>query len=66
MIRLNVPDMSCGHCAGVITKAMKALDPDASVAFDMHHRMVEIGTGKPVDEVMQALDQAGYPATPAA
>ncbi len=66
MIRFNVPDMSCGHCAGVITKAMKALDPDATVAFDMHHHMVEIGTSRPADEVMRALDQAGYPATPAA
>lgn len=66
MIRLNVPDMSCGHCAGVITKAMKALDPDASVAFDMHNHMVEIGSAQPAEVVMKALEQAGYPATPAA
>lgn len=24
MLKLNVPDMTCGHCAGVVTKAVKA------------------------------------------
>lgn len=65
MIRLNVPDMSCGHCAGVITKAMKTLDPDATVAFDMHNHMVEVGSTHPAAEIMKALEKAGYPATPA-
>lgn len=64
MIRLKVPDMSCGHCAGVITKAMKELDPEATVAFDMHNHMVEIVTSRDAGQVMQALDRAGYPATP--
>ncbi|MES2898516.1 MAG: heavy-metal-associated domain-containing protein [Pseudomonadota bacterium] len=63
MIRLNVPDMSCGHCAGVITKAMKAVDANATVAFDMHNHMVEIGTTKRPETVLHTLEKAGYPAT---
>jgi len=66
MIRFNVPDMSCGHCSGVITKALKALDADATLAFDMHNRIVEIGTSRAADDVLAALTKAGYPATPAA
>lgn len=66
MMRLKVADMSCGHCAGVITKAMKALDPNATVMFDMHNRMIEVDTGKAPNAVMAALDSAGYPAMPAA
>ena len=65
MITLKVPDMSCGHCAGVITKAVKALDQHASVAFDMHNHMVQVETAHPQDAVVKALTAAGYPATPA-
>jgi copper chaperone len=65
MITLKVPDMSCGHCAGVITKAVKALDQHASVAFDMHNHMVQVETTHAQDAVVKALTTAGYPATPA-
>lgn len=63
MIILNVPDMSCGHCAGVITKALKALDPQAVIGYDMHNHKVQIDTLESAAEVLQAMAQAGYPAT---
>lgn len=65
MITLKVPDMSCGHCAGVITKAIEELDQAASVSFDMHHHMVQVQTSQPQAAVVDALTRAGYPATPA-
>lgn len=64
MITLKVPDMSCGHCAGVITKAIKELDQAATVGFDMHNHMVQVDTAQPQDAVTSALSRAGYPATP--
>jgi copper chaperone len=63
MITLNVPDMSCGHCAGVITKALRQLDPAAVVGFDMHNRQVQVDTAQSVADIVKALDAAGYPAT---
>lgn len=63
MIILNVPDMSCGHCAGVITKALKALDPQASIGYDMHNRQVQVDTRQAPQLVLQAMADAGYPAT---
>lgn len=66
MIILNVPDMSCGHCAGVITKALKALDPKAVIGYDMHNHQVQIDTLEGAPQVLQAMEQAGYPATVAA
>ncbi|MES2316462.1 MAG: heavy-metal-associated domain-containing protein [Pseudomonadota bacterium] len=63
MITLNVPDMSCSHCSSVITKALKALDRDAAVGFDMHNHMVQVDTSKPLDAVLNAMTMAGYPAT---
>lgn len=64
MITLKVPDMSCGHCAGVITKAIKELDQGATVGFDMHNHMVQVETALGQDALVNALTQAGYPATP--
>jgi copper chaperone len=63
VITLKVPDMSCGHCAGVITKALRQLDPDAEVGFDMHNHLVQVETPKQSDSVLAALADAGYPAT---
>ncbi|MES2015067.1 MAG: heavy-metal-associated domain-containing protein [Pseudomonadota bacterium] len=65
MITLKVPDMSCGHCSGVITKAIKELDQDAAIGFDMHHHLVQIDTPLAPAIVIQAMSAAGYPATPA-
>ena len=65
MITLKVPDMSCGHCAGIITKAIKELDQAAVIGFDMHNHMVQVDTAQPLDLVASALMRAGYPATPA-
>ncbi len=63
MITLKVPDMSCGHCAGVITKALKQLDPAAVVNFDMHNHLVQVDIAKPATTVIDTLSDAGYPAT---
>ncbi len=63
MITLNVPDMSCSHCSGVITKALRELDPAAVVGFDMHNRQVQVDTVQGAADVIKALDAAGYPAT---
>lgn len=66
MIEFEVKDMSCGHCVGVITKAIKTLDPSADVAIDLPTHRVKIGSTKPVEALMGALADAGYPAVPAA
>jgi copper chaperone len=63
MITLKVPDMSCSHCSGVITKAVKRLDPDAEIAFDMHHHMVQVKTAQQAAVLVDTLTNAGYPAT---
>jgi copper chaperone len=63
MITLKVPDMSCAHCAGVITKALRDLDPAAVIGFDMHDQQVQVDTTYGAAAVVQALAAAGYPAT---
>lgn len=63
MIELTVKDMTCGHCVSTVTKALKAVDPQASVEVDLESKRVRVETRQPVETLTQALQQAGFPAT---
>ena len=60
-MEFNVPDMSCGHCVGVITKTLKALDANASVNVDLQTKKVTVQTTQDRATVAAALAEAGYP-----
>ena len=55
MIAFEVNDMTCGHCVGVVTKALHAVDRDAKVTIDLARHRVEI---EPADADAQALRDA--------
>ncbi|OXY83382.1 heavy-metal-associated domain-containing protein [Oceanimonas doudoroffii] len=57
---LTVPDMTCGHCVGVISAVLTELDPDCELSFELASRRVEIGTRLPREEIVEALSDAGY------
>ena len=61
MIEFQVPAMSCGHCVGAVTQAIKLLDPQARVQVDLASKKVTVESGKAADTVAQALTEAGYP-----
>jgi copper chaperone len=63
MIKLRIPEMSCGHCAGVITKTVKELDQGAAIAFDMPARTAQLTTTAAQEQVLASLAEAGYPAS---
>ncbi|TAK48821.1 MAG: copper chaperone [Betaproteobacteria bacterium] len=63
MIELTVKDMTCGHCVSTVTKALKAVDPQASVEVDLASKRVRVETQRPLEALTQALQQAGFPAT---
>lgn len=63
MIELTVKDMTCGHCVSTVTKALKAVDPQASVEVDLASKRVRVETQHPAEMLTQALQQAGFPAT---
>ncbi|MBN9434334.1 MAG: heavy-metal-associated domain-containing protein [Bosea sp.] len=60
MLKLNVPDMTCGHCAGVVEKAVRAVDPAATVTVDLSSKLVTIDTAVSIAAVSGAIQQAGY------
>jgi copper chaperone len=62
MLKLNVPDMTCGHCAGMVTKAVRSVDAGANVAVDLPSQTVSIETAADADRIKNAMEAAGYPA----
>jgi copper chaperone len=61
MLKLNVPDMTCGHCVGTVTKAVQGVDRDATVTVDLPSKIVTIETAVDAARISQAVDAAGYP-----
>lgn len=61
MTNFRVNDMTCGHCVGTITKALKALDPRAQVTIDLGQRLVQVeSTSVAAAALQSAIAQAGY------
>jgi copper chaperone len=63
VIEFKVPDMSCGHCVGVVTKAVKSIDPQAEVRCDLPTHTVRVDSGEDREAIAAALADAGYPAS---
>jgi copper chaperone len=62
MLKLNVPDMTCGHCASTVTKVVKSVDAAAEVTIDLPSQTVTIGSLVDPAKFTSAMDAAGYPA----
>jgi len=61
MIAFEVNDMTCGHCASTITKAVKQTDRDAAVAVDLGNKRVQIESSAADEaEFKAAIEEAGY------
>lgn len=64
MIEFQVNDMTCGHCAGVITKAVAEIDAAANVDIDLATHRVRITGTERLAEVEAAIREAGYTPEP--
>jgi copper chaperone len=62
MIELKVDGMTCGGCVNSVTRAVKALDATADVRVDLATKRVSIGGKVSEQDVIRALDDAGYEA----
>lgn len=61
MNAFEIKDMTCGHCVGTITKAVKALDPGAIVLIDLAAHRVEIESSAiHAAQWSDVIMQAGY------
>ena len=60
MIELQVNDMTCGHCVGRVTKAVKDVDAAARVNIDLDRKHVSIDSAHGPEEFQAAIAEAGY------
>ncbi len=60
MIQFEVNDMTCGHCVGAITKAIKTVVPEADVAIDLSEHVVRVEGAADAAAVEQAIRASGY------
>lgn len=60
MLTFKVEDMTCGHCVGVITKAIKAEDESATVEIDLPTKTVKIESSKVAESFVRVITEAGY------
>lgn len=61
MNTFEVKDMTCGHCSSTITKAVKALDPDARVQINIASHRVQIESDAvQAGQWSDVIRQAGY------
>ena len=59
-IDLAIDDMTCGHCASTITKAVKEIDAAARCEVDLGAKRVRIASDLPASEFIEAIGEAGY------
>ncbi len=60
MIELTVNDMTCGHCASNITRAVKDVDAQGRCEIDLATKRVRISSTRPAEEFVAAIEEAGY------
>ena len=59
--------MTCQHCVASVTKEVSELDHVTSVSVDLPTGKVTVESDAPIpaDQVITAIDKAGYPAVEA-
>jgi copper chaperone len=61
MIAFEVQDMTCGHCASTITKALKSADRGVKVTIDLSKHLVMVEpTEADEQQLHEAIAEAGY------
>jgi copper chaperone len=66
MITFQVPDMTCGHCASSIAKAIAEVDRDARVEFELRSHQVRVTPSAASGaDIQSAIEAAGYTPAPA-
>ena len=60
MLELIVADMTCGHCASAISRAVRDVDAAVRCNVDLETKRVRIESSKPAADFLKAIAEAGY------
>jgi copper chaperone len=64
-LTLRVEDMTCGHCAGTIKKAIEMGLPGTSVEADPASKLVSVRGSTDLSSIKALVTEAGYTPTAA-
>jgi copper chaperone len=64
MAIFHVPKMSCGGCANAILQALRQIDSEVDVVFDLPNRTVTVQSVLDEAKIAQAMISAGYTPSP--
>jgi len=64
-LTLRVEDMTCGHCAGTIKKAIETGLPGTSVEADPASKLVSVRGSTDLSSIKALVTEAGYTPTAA-
>jgi copper chaperone len=64
-LTLRVEDMTCGHCAGAIKKAIETGLPGTSVEADPASKLVSVRGSTDLSSIKALVAEAGYTPTAA-
>jgi copper chaperone len=59
-LQISVPSMVCDGCAGIVTGAITAIDPAATVQVNLGTKLVTIETQASAADVTAAITAAGH------
>lgn len=59
-MEFTLPDMTCGHCASVVTRALKEADPGCRLLIDLPTRRIGIDSRLDDETLRATLTEAGY------
>lgn len=60
MVTFRVPDMTCGHCASTIARAVAAVDKGARLEVSVADQLVSITSAAAEADFAEAIREAGY------
>jgi copper chaperone len=63
-MQFQIDNMTCGGCVRRVTAAVQTVDSAATVTANVGERRVDIQSASTQDELIAALESAGYPAKP--
>ncbi len=64
-VTLNVENMSCGHCSGMVQKTLEGIQGLSDISVDLEGKkaVFEASDEGLVQSAVDAVTQAGYPAS---
>lgn len=58
-----IPDMTCGHCAGVIKTTLLNTDEQARLEIDLTTHVLKVDSQLGITQILVLLEEAGYSPT---